>query len=102
MANRHRPIEHERCFKPTKDCWYPNFPDNQVRVTLHMFIPLFNKKGKFHNHMHRVSVWGADDCGMEKDFKQSELGQAKDLYNLLIQQPSIERKYLESLGFIPA
>ncbi len=55
------------CLKPTPDDWYPNYEGDLVKVRLGIYIPdccAKNKGKKFH----RVCVWGADDCGMEKDF----------------------------------
>ena len=72
--------------KPTKDYWYPNFKGNRVQVSIH--IPdneymAYNPSA----YTARVSVWGADDCGMEKDFFGSEgRKKAKELFHLLVNE----------------
>lgn len=46
-------------YLPTTDDWYPNYVRNTVRVRVTR-LPR-------HNQTIRVSVWGADDDGMERD-----------------------------------
>lgn len=49
-------------FVPTSDDWYPNWPGETVKV---MVYAESDGTG-------RVSVWGADDCGMERRFEDAE------------------------------
>ncbi len=89
-------------FVPVNENWYPSFKiDYQgeillVRVTLHettlSFDPPFT----------RVSVWGADDCGMEKDYLATEFAQAKEDWLKVIQQKNLTRKWLNEQGFVNA
>lgn len=52
--------------KNTKDWWAPNYPKNQVRLSYHGVInPYLREINKF---VYRVSVWGGDDMGMDRDF----------------------------------
>lgn len=48
----------------------------------------------------RVSVWGADDTGMEQDFEPQDGPKAIALYEAL--PNPIERRWLEDKGFKPA
>ncbi len=75
-------------YRFTTDEWYPNYTNNQVRLRV----------GSLSNGSWRVSVWGADDFGMEFDLKTRH--QALMIYQEL---PSIITiKHLEQIGFVPA
>lgn len=83
-------------FKKTEDDWYPNYQILMVRVTYHGNIALPTEDVPFY----RVSVWGADDCGMEYDTDNE-----KEAYTIFMQ--TIGLKYvnmadLKQLGFVPA
>lgn len=80
-------------FRPTTDRWHPNFPDDQVRVSL---LPI-GPKGK---NGWRVCVWGADDDGMEIDFAARV--DAKTIFDKVIRWSTITKAKLEGLGFVPA
>ncbi|MCA9495832.1 MAG: hypothetical protein KC589_02730 [Nanoarchaeota archaeon] len=55
-------------FKKTSDDWYPNYPNDMVKVS---FLKLPNILQNSDDEW-RVCVWGNDDFGLERDF-QSEL-----------------------------
>lgn len=52
-------------YLPTQDDWSPNFIRNTVRVSVYEADAIWDGKPGTHA---RISVWGADDRGMEKDF----------------------------------
>lgn len=89
------------CFIETTDDWAPNFsasgkPDRKGH---HVLLKL----AEFPVHSgYRVSVWGADDRGMERDFFDSELDEAKRLYELVRGCGPVTMKDLQSVGFVYA
>jgi hypothetical protein len=99
-------INYKTCFKTTNDDWYPNYPDNLVRVSLILRRKKSSEYKLFGQTLFRVCVWGDDDFGMEKDFKsgneQLDIDQAKELYQLLVNQKVINKDYLKQLGFYGA
>jgi hypothetical protein len=90
-------MERIECFKPTNDDWYPNYPNDTVRVALMVNM---DNKGEI---WHRVCVWGADDCGMEMDFvgKENKI-LAVELYGKVISLPYVDRPILKKWGFVSA
>ena len=84
----------EQKFKPTRDNWCPNFPNNQVRVRI-----MCNME---HNGSiwHRVCVWGNDDCRLERDF--FGVSQEKDalaVYAKVMNLDYVDFKPLKEMGF---
>lgn len=75
------------CYIPSPDSWYPNYEDGTVRVG-------FDSK----NNYFKVSVWGADDFGLEKEFTTRL--EAIELYRKLSKCSIITIKQLKELGFI--
>lgn len=67
----------------TVDDWYPNFEKCLVRVSLLQLYPSTDW---------RVCVWGADDCGMERDFSNREM--AQHVYVAIINRPYISKSDL--------
>lgn len=65
----------ERFIKVTDD-WYPNFPENKIKVILSL--------SHYKNYYVRLAAWGADDTAYEIEF---DYNSAKDAvtgyYNLL-------------------
>jgi len=55
-----------------------------------------NFKGEF-----RVCVWGADDCGMERDFENRE-AEALNTFMQVIGLPDVNFQDLKQLGFVSA
>lgn len=47
----------------------------------------------------RVSVWGNDDCGYEKDFNSKDIAEAWKLFLVLLTLPKINFKDVKELGF---
>lgn len=84
-------IEH---FKNTKDDWYPNYPNNQVRLTYHSCINSYKPESEW---VYRVSVWGNDDFGIDRDFKDPM--EAKRMFNKLDAMKFINHQDLYDLGF---
>jgi len=80
--------------KPTRDNWCPNFPNNQVTVTI--FCNAIHEG----NIWHRVCVWGDDDLGMERDFFGEEQEQdALDLYGRVMNLDYVDFRHLKKMGF---
>ena len=48
----------------------------------------------------RVAVWGADDCGMEKDFTTRE--EARTCFFAVVELPDVTMKILREMGFVSA
>jgi hypothetical protein len=72
------------------DDWYPCFPGNMVQVSFMLL-----RDGKY-----RVCVWGADDCGMERDF--DEQAPAQVLFTKLTKAAFIDRAMCISFGMVNA
>ena len=90
---------HRDLYWPTSDEWYPNYQRNTVRVRIH-------DQTTGDNVFVRVSVWGADDCGMERDVyvvlhdKQRVI---KELCALVDSLPNpLTKTWLRSQGFVNA
>jgi hypothetical protein len=81
----------EIIFKNTNDDWCGNYENNQVKL---MYI------GKLSDGTFRVAVWGNDDLGIEKDFKDES--DAKSVFNILKERPIINKQDLFDLQFIYA
>lgn len=87
-------IDKQVVYKKTTDDWYPNFPDDQVKVILCQ-TGTTTRPGEF-----RVSVWGGDDFGMEID--SEDLNEAKMVFSLVKEMKIITKTELRKLGFRPA
>lgn len=88
-------------YKSTKDEWCPSLHlksgKGLVRVSLTQTGPdPKNFKGEF-----RVCVWGADDCGMERDFENRE-AEALNTFMQVIGLPNVNFQDLKQLGFVSA
>jgi hypothetical protein len=101
MKKKYRPndstYEREELMRPTTDDWCPNYPNDEVKVrcTLNM-----EHQGKI---WHRVSVWGADDLGMERDFHGTdEKDLAVELYRTVVRNPPVTFAKLKLLNFVNA
>jgi len=77
------------CMCKTSDDWYPNFTGNMVMVSLTQYADYG-----------RVSIWGADDSGMEKEYEDIRVAASE--YSELLSRELITRTLLDSLGFIGA
>jgi hypothetical protein len=78
----------------TTDNWCPNFPNDEVEVTL--------MKLKEDKPTYRICVWGEDDLGMEIDVQTNDPSKLIKMYDKLIAQPFITMTHLKSLGFVSA
>ena len=107
-----RVIEAHRDFMwPTSDDWHPNHERNTVRVRLSSQyvqgeLAYRDSAGVAHEAFARLSVWGADDTGMETDRYCShvELFNAlAELGRLAAQFPNpLTKAWLTQHGFVPA
>jgi hypothetical protein len=91
IQNFPKRIEH---FKNTKNDWYPNFPNNQVKLIYHSCINSYKPESEW---VYRVSVWGNDDFGIMKDFRTHE--EAKKVFNELDTLSYINHSDLYDRGF---
>lgn len=83
-------------FKETLDDWYPNYHGNLVRVTFHGNIASPEEDTPYY----RVSVWGADDCGMEYDTESERV--AHTIFMEVIGLKTVNWEELSELGFVSA
>lgn len=82
---------------PTSSDWCPTLPGNLVEVSLNLNIGVYNQwEGQ---NWHRVSVWGGDDMGMEKDFKGDNTVEAISCFYKLKQLKDVSVDALIGLGF---
>lgn len=72
---------------PTTDDWYPNYPGDTVELSLLNLLD-----GEF-----RVCVWGADDFGLEKDFKNPK--EALRTYRAVKNSCVVTKASLYDMGF---
>jgi hypothetical protein len=88
-------------FKPTRDQWYPSYkldgcyeggPLMLVEVTLH----------GLGDSAWRISVWGADDFGMELELPGATYESALSRFLGLIGRPTVDVADLAKDGFVNA
>jgi hypothetical protein len=92
-------VIHKSVYKPTNDDWYPAFivgnrDLNLVQVTYTRIGP---DDGKY---KWRVCVYGADDCGMERDYWDPR--QALNMFYYVSSLEYVDRKDLIECKFISA
>lgn len=80
--------------KKTQDDWYPCFNEDEVRLTFHGVINGYKDKELW---VWRVSCWGNDDFGIDKDFHSSK--EAKEVFDMLNEMDMIQHKTLFDMGF---
>jgi hypothetical protein len=82
-------------YKETDDEWHPNYHKNLVSVS----YGDYSKQEHYqYDSKYRVSVWGADDCGMELWFDATSEAKAMNLFMQVIGMKSVNRSNLTSLG----
>lgn len=85
---------------PTPDDWYPTFDDGTVRVQVSNNTKLWKTPAI------RVSVWGNDDDGMEKDHHFDTEKEARSAFYHLVRTVNnwaiVSKQMLRDLGFIRA
>ena len=97
-----------RVFKNTSDQWYPSYYlgnwYNGVQPGGSMVVEVsFLQTGPADTKSDwRVCVWGADDCGMEKDFDQTKEAEAWLCFLEVIGLEDVTRTKLMELGFVSA
>ena len=80
----------------TPDDWYPTFQGQTVRVRMVRLRAYGDSLGGI-----RVCVWGADDFGMEMDFKGDKaLSRAAEKFEVI--NDGITQDALRSMGFVHA
>lgn len=95
-------IHHFKEMVNTTDNWYPNFPDSNVELCLHIPDSEMLKRADGCYHF-RVSVWGADDMGMERDFySKDDLYSALNLFHTLKKSGNITVQLCKELSLVSA
>jgi len=90
----------EHKMKPTRDNWCPNFPNNQVSVSIYLNMGATDDKDdEGIGIWHRVCVWGSDDCGMEIDFTEHQEEDALNVYAKVMNLDFVDFAHVKSLGF---
>lgn len=88
-------------FVPTPDDWYPTLPDGLVRGSV--FIDTEVSRALYGNYFVRISFWGGDDCGIERDFFFDDVDEALIHYECWLRWLNniaiVVREDLMSLGF---
>jgi hypothetical protein len=89
-------------YKPTNDDWYPVY---QVKGwdNLQLVCVSFTQTGPDPargNGKWRVCVWGADDCGMERDY--DDRSEAMTMFYRVISWEFVDLTLLLELGFVSA
>ncbi len=82
-------MKEKKVMKDTDDDWYPNFENEQVELRY---------LGELSDGTFRVAVWGADDCGMERDFILES--DAIAMFDTLNSYEKINQSDLEKLDFL--
>lgn len=80
-------------FIRTSEDWFPNYNQNRVRVFCRRISPAGQPE------VYRVAVWGADDTGMNKDFRTSDPSEAIKLYDELSNENAVLKENLKHSGF---
>jgi hypothetical protein len=83
-----REAETRAKFIKVTDDWYPCHPGNTVEVKFRQLT----------DRQWRVSAWGADDFGMERDFPHVERQEAKALFEKLVD--GMSQADMRALGMI--
>ena len=82
-------------FKKTSDDWYPCYKiEKDARHSEGLVEVIFTK---LIDGMYRVCIWGADDFGMERDFKEEY--DAWNIFLLVIKLEDVTFNKLKELGF---
>jgi hypothetical protein len=108
-------------YKKTNDDWSPSYGLNTENVFLEdrlvevRLLRLFKNYKTMESYGYKVSVWGGDDIGMEKEFvienasklREKELeayyrGAAEQLFITLLNIEFVDQAWLRSIGFGPA
>lgn len=91
-----------RVFKPTPDDWCPpyrlqgNYKGKPLQLVEVSFVQIMDV-APGDDPLWRVSVWGGDDFGMDKDDESRDI--AYELFEKVIEQPEVSQKFLREQGF---
>lgn len=87
-------------YKLTQDDWYPEYSCEDGKLVCVSFL----KTGpeSLTGYDWRVCVWGADDCGMEKDFPKERENEAWCCFLEVIGMRFVNVQNLKDLGFVSA
>lgn len=94
-------METIECFKYSSECWFPSYSlenskeyDSLVRVRFSKLFPYKEYKTEW-----RVSVWGDDDLGMERDFPEDQKNKAMEYFYEIVKLKDVTRAILLFMGF---
>jgi len=88
-------------FKLTQDDWAPSYQLNGPYGGRRDGKLVIVAISELADGTHRVSVWGADDDGMERDYV-NDWGAAIELFDDVIQQEYVNKQWLRGQGFVQA
>ena len=83
----------EERYISTTDDFYPNYSNNKVEAKV---FKIEGSPNKFHD-MSKISVWGADDFGMEIEGSPDDYEKFLEIYNNLPEPITIQ--WLKDNGF---
>ena len=81
-------------YKPTNEEWWPSFELKYSEKKL-VQVNLFSD-----DNIYRISFWGSDDFGLEKDCINEF--EAITLFNTLIIMENLTQEFLIKIGFVYA
>ena len=86
-------------FVPVQEDWYPCFKiQYQGNITV-VRVNLNDNSEDRVNPSKMVTVWGADDFGMEKIFTGDDMINAMPTWLLIVQNGDLTQTWLAKLGF---
>lgn len=85
------------CFKPTSDDWYPCYKIANDQRHQGGFVEVALRTIDPEGKIYRVSIWGADDLGMDQD--TSDPMEAQEWYNRVVNASIVSKKELLIWGF---
>lgn len=89
----------------TSEDWFPSIEGNKLILALHIPSPEFINAmlNPEKCYRYRVSVWGGDDMGMERDFfREEDLHSALNLYATVRKLKDVTVQRLKELSFVSA
>lgn len=100
-----RQTKQHTIFVKVNDEWYPNYEGNMIRVSV-LELPQFKPEDPMYV---RICAWGADDFGMEKDFRVNSQEEKEEMFKSLVEYSTILKElepisawFLELQGWVKA
>ena len=89
-------------FVPVQEDWYPCFKIQYQGEIPVVRVNLNDNSDALVYPCKMVSVWGADDFGMEKIFTGDDMINAMPIWQLIVQNRDLTQAWLAKLGFDPS